>query len=229
MLRSQSDIKRAGAGALPEGAVLMKVAGIYLAAAGHGRRAGASKDSPKLRPEVTAESVAVSEIEQCALDPLVVVVRADDNLEWLPPALEQSSRRTETCLTAHLGLSFSLRCGLNAILPVQPDAVVVAHAGQTFITASLVNRLKDVYMQNPELDYVASTNKGMAMPPALFSRRLFTVLQGLDGEKGAAEIMYSSEYKGAVLEPDPARLFMDMDTRFDCGVVPGKQEARRES
>lgn len=199
----------------------MRVAGIYLAA-GHGRRAGEPQASPKLSQKVTPKSVVVSELERCTLDPLVVVVRADDNLEWLPPAAEQSSRRTETCLTAHLGLSFSLRCGLNAILPLQPDAVVVALAGQTSVTSSLVNRLKDMYMRNPELDYVAGAHEGLAMPPALFSRKMFTVLQGLEGEEGAAEIWRSSEYKGAVLQPDAAGFLSNADPRFDM------YEARKE-
>ncbi|MDF9843516.1 MULTISPECIES: NTP transferase domain-containing protein [unclassified Paenibacillus] len=191
----------------------MRVAGIYLAA-GHGRRAGVPKASPKLPPELTPESVVVSELERCTLDPLVVVVRADDNLVWLPPAAEQSSRRTETCLTAHLGLSFSLRCGLNAILPLQPDAVVVALAGQTSVTASLVNRLKDMYMRNPELDYVAGTHEGLPLPPALFSREMFSVLQGLEGGEGTAGLFRSSEYKGAVLQTDSAGSFSDADPRF---------------
>lgn len=60
---------------------------------------------------------------------------------------------------------------------MQPDAAIVALADQPFITASLVNRLIDTYERNPGLDYVASTHEGLAMPPALFSKEMFTVLQ----------------------------------------------------
>ncbi|MNC32139.1 Purine catabolism protein PucB [compost metagenome] len=206
----------------------MKVAGIYLAA-GQNRRMSVSKLPLKHSPEVSLRSVVLSELDRCALEPLVVVVRADDNLKWLPPAGEHRVRRTETCLTAHLGLSFSLRCGLNAILPMQPDAVVVALADQPFITASLVNRLIDTFERNPGLDYVTSTNEGMVMPPSLFSKRMFTVLQGLDGDKGAAEILRSAEYKGVVLEPDSVRFFMDDCTQFDFGQIRKEWSARGES
>ncbi|WP_342564802.1 NTP transferase domain-containing protein [Paenibacillus sp. FSL R7-0345] len=206
----------------------MKVAGIYLAA-GTARRAGAPKVPLKLSQQVPLESLVVRELERCALDPLIVVVRADDNLEWLPPATEPGARRTETCLTAHLGLSFSLRCGLNAILPLQPDAVVVAIADQPFVTASLVNRLKDMYVRNPELDYVAGTAEGLAMPPALFSRKMFTVLQGLDEEEGTAGILRSSDYKGVVLEPGPAGIFMDTAARFDYDEASTEWSVRREN
>lgn len=165
-------------------------------------------------------SVALSELDRCELSPLVVVVRADDTLEWLPShATELGKWRTETCLTAHLGLSFSLRCGLNAVLPTQPDAVIVALADQPFITAGLVNRLIENFEQAPELDYVASAHEGTAMPPALFSKTLFPVLQGLDGDRGAAGILRSPDYKGVVLEADSAHYFMDADTHEDFGEI----------
>ncbi len=183
--------------------------------------------SLKLSEEVALGSVALSELERCALAPLIVVVRADDNLAWLPPVAAGGSRRTETCLTAHLGLSFSLRCGLNAILPLQPDAVVVALADQPFISRHMVNRLIDTYKRSPELDYVASANEGVAMPPALFSRSMFTALQELNGDQGAAILLRSGEYKGTVLEADSARSFMDADTFTEFRAISREWSLRR--
>lgn len=188
-----------------------------------------SKVSLQLTQEVTLGSAALSELERCSLTPLIVVVRADDDLKWLPPAGGQSTRRTETCLTAHLGLSFSLRCGLNAVLPLQPDAVVVALADQPFITAALVNRLIATYERNPGLDYVASASEGLAMPPALFSRAMFTALERLDGDKGAAGILRSPDYKGMVLEADSAHCFMDADTQADFGEIRREWSLRGEN
>lgn len=176
--------------------------------------------SLKLSQEVSLGSVALSELDRCNLEPLIVVVRADDSLEWLPPSPKpQSMRRTETCLTAHLGLSFSLRCGLNAVMPMQPDAVVVALADQPFITTALVNRLIETFRQDPGLDYVSSANEGLAMPPALFSRSMFSVLQGIDGDKGAAGILRSPDYKGVIFEAESTHYFMDADTQGDFGEI----------
>ncbi|SET92232.1 molybdenum cofactor cytidylyltransferase [Paenibacillus sp. NFR01] len=169
--------------------------------------------------EVPLGSVALSELESCGLEPLVVVVRADDPLSWLPPAREGSGRRTETCLTAHLGLSFSLRCGLNAVLPMQPDAIVVALADQPFVKAALVRELIGIFKAHPELDYVASRNDGTAMPPVLFGRSMFMALQGLDGDQGAAALLRSPDYKGRVLSPESALCFMDADTKEDFGKI----------
>ncbi|BCG57982.1 xanthine dehydrogenase accessory protein PucB [Paenibacillus sp. URB8-2] len=193
----------------------MKVAGIYLAA-GKSSRMGTPKVSLRLTQGVALGSVALSELERCGLEPLAVVVRADDKLEWLPPESGvRGSRRTETCLTAHLGLSFSLRCGLNAVLPTEPDAVVVALADQPFITAGLVGRLIDTFRRSPDLDYVASRGDGTIMPPALFSKSLFPALQQLDGDRGAASILHSPAYKGAVIEGDSPLFSMDADTEGD--------------
>jgi molybdenum cofactor cytidylyltransferase len=178
------------------------------------------KVSLKLSQEISLGSVALSELDRCELSPLVVVVRADDNLEWLPPSNgNRGRRRTETCLTAHLGLSFSLRCGLNAVLPAQPDAVIVALADQPFVTAGLVNQLIETYENSPGLDYVASTHQGAGMPPALFSRALFPALQGLDGDRGAAGILRSTDYKGVVIESESPHYFMDADTREDFSEI----------
>ncbi|QWU17529.1 molybdenum cofactor cytidylyltransferase [Paenibacillus sophorae] len=193
----------------------MRVAGIYLAA-GQSSRMGTSKVSLRLSQDVALGSVALSELERCGLEPLAVVVRADDKLEWLPPESGvPGSRRTETCLTAHLGLSFSLRCGLNAVLPAEPDAVVVALADQPFITAGLIGRLIETFRSSPTLDYVASKGNGTVMPPALFSKSLFPALQQLDGDRGAAGIFRSPDYKGAVIEGESPLFFMDADTEGD--------------
>lgn len=161
----------------------MRVAGIYLAAS-RSKEAATGSGSLKQPGGIMAGAATLSELERCGLDPLIVVVRADDPLKWMPPASSRSSRRTETCLTAHLGLSFSLRCGLNAISSLQPDAVVIALADQPFIPAALVNRLTDAFERNPGLDYVASITEGMVNPPVLFAKSVFPELQALDSDRG---------------------------------------------
>ncbi|WP_340021928.1 NTP transferase domain-containing protein [Paenibacillus sp. FSL K6-1096] len=183
----------------------MKVAGIYLAA-GRGMGAGASEGSlNRNRPGAgSAGAAMLGELERCGLEPLVVVVRADDPLRWLPPAGEDGgARRVETCLTAHLGLSFSLRCGLNAVSPLQPDAVVIASADQPFFSAELVRRLIRTYGQHPEADYVAGSPEGERQP-VLFAKPLFAGLQALDEEEGIAAMIRSAEYKGIQLEQGTA-------------------------
>jgi len=175
---------------------------------------------PKLSLELSAGNslggAALTQLASCGLDPLVVVVRADDPLDWLPePPAGAPAWRTESCFTSSLGLSFSLRCGLNAVLPHRPDAVLVALADQPFIRAEDVRRLVEAMEREPGLHYAASGNGGAAMPPSLFSKAAFPALERLDGDQGARTIFGSSEFKGVVLDMERPGFFADADTEAD--------------
>jgi molybdenum cofactor cytidylyltransferase len=208
--------------------VHLKVAGIYLAAS-RSKEAVAGSGSLKQPDGITVGAATLSELERCGLDPLIVVVRADDPLKWMPSASSRSSRRTETCLTAHLGLSFSLRCGLNAISSLQPDAVVIAQADQPFIPAALVNRLTDAFEQNPGLDYVASINEGVVNPPVLFAKSVFPELQAIDSDRGLSAIFQSSGYKGMMLQSDSERNFTDAELPVSFGELRREWSVPRDS
>ncbi|MCH1639486.1 nucleotidyltransferase family protein [Paenibacillus timonensis] len=196
----------------------MKVCGIYLAA-GKGSRMGGSKVSRELSPGVPLGSVALRELENSGFAPVIVVVRADDPLEWLPPAVVPSLRKTVPCLNADKGLSYSLRCGLNAVMPYEPDAVVIALADQPFVTAALFSRLLETFRRSPELDYVACTYGGVRMVPALFSNTVFPALQRLEGDRGAAGILRSSVFEGRIVEPESSWFAKDVDTEAELREV----------
>ncbi len=173
--------------------------------------------TPKLSLELSSGrklgAVALEELARCEeLSPLVVVVRADDPLGWLPPA---GNWRVETCFTASLGFSFSLRCGLNAVLPYNPDAVLVTLADQPFIRAESVKRLIDAFRKQPDLDYAASGNNGAGMPPVLFSKTMVPVLERLEGDRGARGIFESPDYRGITIDVESPEYFMDADTEQD--------------
>lgn len=207
----------------------MKVAGIYLAAS-RSKGEAAGSVPLKQRGGIMAGAATLSELERCGLDPLIVVVRADDPLKWMQPAVSsRSSRRTETCLTAHLGLSFSLRCGLNAISSLQPDAVVIALADQPFIPAALVNRLTDAFEQNPGLDYVASIKEGVVNPPVLFAKSVFPELQELDSDRGLSSIFHSPDYKGMMLQSDSGRDFTDAELPVSFGEIRREWSVPRDN
>ncbi|AOZ94717.1 hypothetical protein LPB68_13705 [Paenibacillus crassostreae] len=165
-------------------------------------------------------SVALRKFESCRLVSLVVVVRVGDQLDWLPPSSQRPCVRwIETCVNAHLGMSYSLRCGLNSVRSTQPDAVIIVLADQPFITAKLVNHLIDTFENSPELDYVANAYGGVIMPPVLISRRLFNAIQSLEGDQGASVLLRSPECRGVVIEADSSLYFMDADTRKDFETI----------
>lgn len=180
---------------------------------------GGSKVSRELSPGVPLGSVALRELENSGITALIVVVREDDRLVWLPPASIPGLRRTVTCREADLGMSHSLRCGLNAALPYEPDAVVIALADQPFVTAALFSRLLETFRRSPELDYVACTHGVERMVPALFSRSVFPALQQLEGDRGAAGILRSSVYEGQIVELESPWFAMDADTETELREV----------
>lgn len=181
---------------------------------------------PKLSLELSAGKrlggAALVELAEAGADPIVVVVRADDPLDWLPPPPAGGGAwRTASCFTSWLGLSFSLRCGLNAVMPQAPDAVIVALADQPFIRAGELRRLIACLRERPELQYAASGNGGSPMPPCVFAKSLFPALERLEGDRGARSIFDATEYKGVVLDVDAPHYFADADTE-------GQFEAMRE-
>ena len=68
----------------------------------------------------------------CGLDSLTVIVRQEDPLLWVYDRKEIGNRlskiRIVPCKEAHLGMSHSIRSGLEAIIPESPDAVLIALA-----------------------------------------------------------------------------------------------------
>ncbi|XEC93525.1 nucleotidyltransferase family protein [Paenibacillus tarimensis] len=188
---------------------------------------GMPKLSLELSDGKTLGSVALEQLSRLGIDPLVVVVRADDPLDWLPNQAENSQKwRTETCFTAHLGLAFSLRCGMSAVLPSKPDALLVALADQPFVRTEPIEQMISAMREHPELDYAASGNSGKAMPPALFARSMFPVLESLNGDKGAREIFRCPDYRGVVFEPEDSDYFIDADTLEDFEQVKNKYERK---
>ncbi|MCD1258328.1 NTP transferase domain-containing protein [Paenibacillus athensensis] len=173
----------------------MKVAGIYLAAV------APEQDGRQVaEPSPEAGAAAMEELGRCGLEPLVAVVRADDSRRWLPQSSGERSWRPATCLTAHLDVSFSLRCGLNAVLSAQPDAVFVAPADSPALSAALAQRLLAALRERPGLDYAACGGHGAAMPPVVFAKSLFAVLQSMHGDGGVNAILASTAYNGVVVE-----------------------------
>lgn len=183
----------------------MRVAGIFLAAGtGAGERRIPASQAAHAQNETSPAAAALAEFGLGGLSPVVTVIRAGDELKWLSGPLP-GGIRTETSLTAHLGLSFSLRCGLNAVLPSEPDAVLVAVADGPLVTADLIGRLMNAFTASPGLDYAASRNGHKAMPPSLFARSAFPALQQLDCRLGAEGIFNSPDFKGVMVEPEGIR------------------------
>ncbi|RCW50340.1 molybdenum cofactor cytidylyltransferase [Paenibacillus prosopidis] len=186
-------------------------------------------------------SMAIRALSLSPLDSIAVVVHPDDPLDWLP-ALGNSafsaspsawpSIQVVTCTEASQGMSFSIRCGLKALIDDNPklDAVVVVLADQPFITTGMIAELIGYLSERPELDYVATATdvggegeqNAILMPPAILSRSMFEVLLQLEGDAGARKLFGLPQFRGAALLAADRTTVFDVDTPADM-VLATKQ------
>ncbi|MGM0883027.1 MAG: nucleotidyltransferase family protein [Bacillota bacterium] len=202
---------------------------------------GKRKQSLELATGLMLGSMAIRVLSLSPLDSIAVVVHPDDPLDWFP-ALGKSafgdspsvrpSIQVVTCKEASQGISFSIRCGLKALIDDKPklDAVVVVLADQPFITTGMIGELIDYLSERPELDFVATATDGgsegeqnaILMPPAILSRSMFKALFQLEGDAGARKLFGSPQFKGAALLAADRTTVFDVDTPADM-VLATKQ------
>ena len=194
----------------------MRIGAIYLAA-GLSQRMGEAKLPLELAPGVTIGSRGLLELRRSGFSPIVVVVRPEDPLLWLFDGLVGASPlpkfRISPCRDAHEGMSHSIRQGVQAMMPEDPDAVMIMLADQPFISASLLRRLVSVYKEDRTVDYVASGYGDMAGLPVIFNKVMLPRLCKLEGDAGARGILQSSAYRGKVVRYAAEWSFVDIDTK----------------
>ncbi|QHW34563.1 nucleotidyltransferase family protein [Paenibacillus rhizovicinus] len=194
----------------------MKIGAVYLAA-GCSRRMGEAKLPLELAPGVTVGSRGLLELRRCGFQSTVVVVRPQDPLLWLYDRTGSGAKlpkfRISPCKDAREGMSRSIRHGVQALLPEEPDAVLLALADQPFISVSMLQRLVSVYREDPTVDFVASGYGGIAAPPVIFSQSVFPQLCRLEGDAGAWSVLQSPDYRGKVVRYAAEWSFIDVDTR----------------
>jgi molybdenum cofactor cytidylyltransferase len=177
---------------------------------------GEAKLPLELSPGITLGSRGLREMRACGLSSLTVVVRQEDPLLWVYDRKEIGNRlskiRIVPCKEAHLGMSHSIRSGLEAIIPESPDAVLIALADQPFVTEMLLKHLISVYLKDPSVDYVASGQGEAAVPPVILSKSTFPVLNCLEGDVGARHIFRSPEFRGTRVRYAAEWAFIDVDT-----------------
>ncbi|WP_245772936.1 nucleotidyltransferase family protein [Paenibacillus catalpae] len=194
------------------------MSGIYLAA-GQSSRMGKPKLPLELSPGVALGSMALRALLSSEIGRVHVVVRPDDPLVWLQEVRHDprfsSQLHIVVCEEASLGMSYSIRAGVDAALSSlpKPDAVMIGLGDQPFVTAAMVRRLFAVIGDRPEIDFAASSVDGVVMPPAVLRNTMFGALRGLKGDMGARKLFGSPEYAGEIVKFDgeDAELLLDVD------------------
>mgnify|MGYP002398961890 CR=1 FL=1 len=148
-----------------------------------------------------------------------IVVRPDDSLAWLHEIRNDpryaSQLHIVVCEDAGLGMSYSIRAGVDAALSSlpEPDALLIGLGDQPFVTAAMVRRLLAVIRKQPSIDFAASSVDGIVMPPAVIRNTMFNALRELKGDIGARKLFGSPDYNGEMVEfhGEDAELLLDVD------------------
>ncbi|MDD9271405.1 NTP transferase domain-containing protein [Paenibacillus sp. GCM10023248] len=201
-----------------------KVVGVYLAA-GCSRRMGTAKQSLELAPGVRLGGAALLQALHSELYAVIVVVRGDDPLDWLPGAAETHGMlgrcRLVVCPDAEQGMAHSLRTGIREAAAMGAEGIMVLLADQPFIDCPMLLGLTQAFSRYAELDYVASGDRGLPKPPLIMGPRMWPAAAALEGDVGARALLRSSEYCGQIIEEKQQLKFMDVDT------VERYEEAKR--
>ncbi|MEC0227297.1 nucleotidyltransferase family protein [Paenibacillus alba] len=192
-----------------------KIVGVYLAA-GSSRRMGTAKQSLEMAKGIQLGSIALLHALHSQLHSVVVVVRKDDQLEWLSEevlAYVESGRcRFVVCAEAELGMAHSLKSGILAAGQTNVEGIMVMLADQPFIEGEMLTRLIDTFRSEVEYDFVASGDKGVPKPPVILGRGMWPAAVSLEGDAGARSLFQLPLYRGQIVEEEDSLRFMDIDT-----------------
>ena len=115
------------------------------------------------------------------------------------------------------GMSTSIRAGVAA-LSSESEAVVILLADQPRITAEVINRLIDTYLQEGKR-IVASAYRGAVGVPVLFDAALYLELLTLEGDAGARSVIETYPQHGVAVALEDG--WQDVDTPEDLGRLAG--------
>ena len=195
----------------------VRVAALLLAA-GAGRRMG--EDNKLLldyRGEPLVSHLAqVARASHCSEAFVVVGARAEEVTRALP----RRGILIVECLDWAAGMASSLRSGVATIAAERPafDAILVMLADQPHVTAQHLDALIDAHRRAPDA-VVASRYAGIEGVPALFPRRCFDALRGLEGDTGARSLLAHERaaHRAVAIEFEAASI--DLDTPDDYAAL----------
>ncbi|MBV6522244.1 MAG: Nicotine blue oxidoreductase [Gemmatimonadaceae bacterium] len=160
-------------------------------AAGRATRFGTSKIVAPLWGTPLVRHV-VDRLQRAGIDEAVVV--AGEASEAIAHAVQGTGARVVVNRDPATGLSGSLRVGLRSVSP-DADAILVALGDQPLIDASVVDGMIAAW-RSLRGTIVVPVYNGERGNPVLFDRSLRPVLEALEGDRGARDLL--ADHGGAV-------------------------------
>lgn len=151
------------------------------------------------------------------LTDIYIIIRPEDQVNWISNELiTNEALHIVRSQDAALGMSYSLRCGLEAAIDDTTTAVLVVLSDQPFINEEIVRELLSTIHNQPGLDYVASTSgEGALTPPVVLSHSMFGAIEQLQGDVGARKLLALPQYQGTSVCCEDPQLLYDVDDQED--------------
>ena len=195
---------------------MMKVkptAGIILAA-GASTRFGEPKQLLRLKDKYMLEWVLDAAL-QSALNRVVMVLGYSH--QKILQALGEKTRHAKLLLAINpqykKGQSLSLNLGLSKVKDDYP-AVMFLLGDQPMLDAATINMLLERFWTDGK-DICVPSYRGKRKTPVIFSRRFYTRLLGIKGDKGARQLIDENPDRALTVEIDNPICFLDIDTQQD--------------
>lgn len=122
-----------------------------------------------------------------------------------------SKMQTVECEDAHLGMSYSIRSGLQQVRLSQAEAVLILLGDQPLITSTMLTELITIWQHQPDVDYIASADHEGTKPPVIFPAHMWSYLEQLQGDQGARKLLMNPELYSNIVKYPP-HFFWDADT-----------------
>lgn len=112
---------------------------------------------------------------------------------------------------AHLGMAHSLRAGIHSI-PESSNAALVLPGDMPEITSTDMCKLIEAFDDSTCTIVQAATAAGLPGHPVIFDRSLFGEFDGLNGDRGAAELIMRHRHNHKLLRLEGEHARLDLDT-----------------
>ncbi len=187
-----------------------RIIGVLLAA-GAGSRFGGDKLEALLGGMMIGEHSARA-LAACRCDWHVAVCGEDDSP--LVSMLELLSFERIANPSPNVGLSHSLALGARHAMLCEADAMLVCLGDMPFVTTAHLERLIAAFGSADGKACIASQDRQIRMPPAIFPKSRFPELLALTGDQGARLLL-----RDAIGVPTDPLLLADIDTPGDLAAL----------
>lgn len=156
---------------------------VLILAAGASVRLGRPKQSLVINGQTLLQKI-VSTTATLQSGPILLVVKKGDSFKVSEKVMVIENP------DAQLGMSSSIKCGIRLLEEQYPDieTVIITVCDQPFITTGLLQEMIEKH-QETHLPIIACQYGETVGTPVLFHKVMFEALYGLNGDKGARQLI----------------------------------------